>query len=189
MLNARLAALVTILIWISTLVSPTIFAQDTAGLPPGIRSVEVDGQPVDAVTVPVTINATPEISGSVNLEVPVLELVVGDDGAIRVSTELDDRGRFRVAVPQALANGQYSLSINDLTVSSVSVDSAAEVTDESPQPRNQEPFLDIARVVPYPVDFGASVPGIGSLDGRYFTLEENRPYSRGRGRHISAKST
>ena len=172
MLNARLAALVTILIWISTLISPTIFAQDAAGLPPGIRSVEVNGQPIDAGTVPVTNNATPEISGRVDLEVPVIELVVGDDGAIRVSAELDDRGRFRVAVPQALANGQYSLSINDLTIGSFSVDSAAEVTDESPQPRDREPFLDIARAVPYPVDFGDSVPGIGFLDGRYFTLEE-----------------
>ena len=106
MLNARLAALVTILIWISTLVSPTIFAQDAEGLPPGIRSVEVDGQPIDAVTVPVTNNATPEISGRVDLEVQVIELVVGDDGAIRVPTELDDRGRFHVAIPQALADGQ-----------------------------------------------------------------------------------
>jgi hypothetical protein len=172
MLNARLVALVTILIWISILVPPTIFAQDAEGLPPGIRSVDVDGQPIDAATVPVTNNTTPEISGRVDLEGPVIELVIGDDGAVRVSAELDDRGRFRVAVPQALADGQYSLSINDLLIGSFSVGSAAEVTDESTQPRDQEPFLDIARVVPYPVDFGDTVPGIGFLDGRYFTLEE-----------------
>ena len=75
-------------------------------------------------------------------------------------------------MPQALANGQYSLSINDLPVGSFTVDSAGEVTVESTQPRDQEPFLDIARVVPYPVDFGDTIPGIGFLDGRYFTLEE-----------------
>ena len=179
MLNARFAALVTILIWTSTLVSPAIFAQDAEVLPPGIRSVEVDGQPIDAVTVPTTNNPTPEISGRVDLAVPVIELVVGDDGAIRVSAEVDERGRFNVAVTQALPDGQHSLSINDLPVGSFSVDSAAQVTDESSQakdetaqPRDRKPFLDIARVVPYPVDFGDSVPGIGFLDGRYFTLEE-----------------
>src|SRR5215211_4847323 len=67
LLNARLAALVTIVIWISTLVSPAIFAQDAQGLPSGIRSVQVDGQPVDAATVPATNNAAPEISGRVDL--------------------------------------------------------------------------------------------------------------------------
>ncbi len=179
MLNARFAALVTILIWISTLISPTIFAQDAEGLPAGIRSVEVDGQPINAVTVPTTSNATPEISGRVDLGVPVIEVVIGDDGAIQVSAELDERGRFRVAVPEALPDGQHSLAINDLPVGSFAVDSAGQetgearqVTDETAQRRNQEPFLDIARVVPYPVDFGDTAPGIGFLDGRYFTLEE-----------------
>lgn len=178
-LNARLAALVTILIWISTLVAPAMFAQDAAQLPPGIRSVEVDGQPLDAVTVPATNNPTPEISGRVDLGVTAVELVIGDDGAIRVTAELDDRGRFRVAVPQALPEGQHSLTINDLPVGSFAVDSAAQVTeetgqatDEARQPRDREPFLDIARVVPYPVDFGDALPGIGFLDGRFFTLEE-----------------
>ena len=94
MLNARLAALAAVLIWISTLVPQTIFAQDAEGLPPGIRSVEVDGQPIDAATAPVTNNPTPEIGGRVDLEVPAIELIIGDDGAIRVTAELDDRGRF-----------------------------------------------------------------------------------------------
>ena len=35
------------------------------------------------------------------------------------------------------------------------------------------PLLDIARVVPYPVDFGDLVPGIGFVDGRFFTLDED----------------
>jgi hypothetical protein len=178
-LNARLAALVTVLIWISTFVSPAMFAQDAAQLPPGIRSVAVDGQPLDTVTVPVTNNPMPEISGRVDLGVTAVELVVGDDGAIRVTAELDDRGRFRVAVPEALPEGQHSLTINDLPVGSFAVDSAALVTDqtgqaadEPRQPRDREPFLDIARVVPYPMDFGDALPGIGFLDGRFFTLEE-----------------
>ena len=172
MLNARLAALVAVLIWISALVPPTISAQDAEGLPPGIRSVEIDGQPINAVTVPVTNNPTPEISGRVQLDVPTIELVVGDDGAIQVAAELDGRGRFSVPVPQALADGQYSLSINDLAIGSFAVDSAAQVAAETTTPRARDALLDIARVVPYPVDFGDLVPGIGFLDGRYLTLEE-----------------
>jgi hypothetical protein len=35
------------------------------------------------------------------------------------------------------------------------------------------PLLDIARVVPYPADFGDLVPGIGFLDGRFVTLDED----------------
>jgi hypothetical protein len=35
------------------------------------------------------------------------------------------------------------------------------------------PLLDIARVVPYPADFGDLVPGIGFVDGRFYTLEED----------------
>ena len=172
MLNARLAALAAVLIWISTLVPQTIFAQDAEGLPPGIRSVEVDGQPIDATAIPVTNNPTPEISGRVDLEVPTIELVIGDGGAIRVSAELDDKGRFDAAVPEALDDGQYSLSINDLLIGSFTVDSAAQVAADTPQRGDREPFLDIARVVPYPADFGDLAPGIGFLDGQFFTVEE-----------------
>src|SRR5215218_6682322 len=35
------------------------------------------------------------------------------------------------------------------------------------------PLLDIARVVPYPADFGDRVPGIGFLEGRFVTLDED----------------
>ena len=35
------------------------------------------------------------------------------------------------------------------------------------------PLLDIARVVPYPADFDDLVPGIGFVDGRFFTLDED----------------
>src|SRR5215218_8128933 len=35
------------------------------------------------------------------------------------------------------------------------------------------PLLDIARVVPYPADFGDRVPGIGFVDGRFVTLDED----------------
>ena len=35
------------------------------------------------------------------------------------------------------------------------------------------PLLDLARVVPYPADFGDLVPGIGFVDGRFSTLDED----------------
>jgi hypothetical protein len=35
------------------------------------------------------------------------------------------------------------------------------------------PLLDIARVVPYPADFGDLVPGIGFVDGQFSTLDED----------------
>src|SRR5439155_19720709 len=38
--------------------------------------------------------------------------------------------------------------------------------------RSPGPLLDIARIVPYPADFGDAIPGIGFLDGRFYTLEE-----------------
>jgi hypothetical protein len=172
MLNARLAVLTAVLIWISTLVPQTILAQDAEGLPPGIRSVEVDGQAIDAATAPGTNNPTPEISGRVELEVPAIELIIGDDGAIRVPAELDDRGRFRIVVPQALDDGQYSLAINDLPIGAFTVDSAAEAAADTSRSADRKPLLDIARVVPYPADFGDLAPGIGFLDGQYFTLDE-----------------
>ncbi len=172
MLNARLAPLAAVLIWISTLIPQPILAQDVEGLPPGIRSVQVDGQPINAATAPVTNNPTPEISGRVELDVPTIELIIGDDGAIRATAELDDRGRFQAAVPQALEDGQYSLFINDLPIGSFTVDSASQVDTDASRPGDRPPMLDIARVVPYPADFGDLAPGIGFLGGQYFTIQE-----------------
>jgi hypothetical protein len=172
MLNARLAPLAAVLIWISTLIPQPILAQDAEGLPPGIRSVQVDGQPINVSAAPVTNNPTPEISGRVELEVPTIELIIGDDGAIRATAELDDRGRFQAAVPQALEDGQYALFINNLPIGSFTIDSAAQVDTDASQPRDRAPMLDIARVVPYPADFGDLAPGIGFLGGQYFTIQE-----------------
>src|SRR5829696_5603562 len=46
--------------------------------------------------------------------------------------------------------------------------SAADQADEE-----LVPLLDIARVVPYPADFGDLVPEIGFIDGRFVTLDED----------------
>ena len=168
MLNHRLTALIAVAIWVFALVPPGVHAQYAEGLPPGILSVEVDGQPVDAVIVPVTSNATPEISGRVDLGVQVIELAVANGEVIRFPAELDDRGRFGVAVPQSLPDGQNALYINDVLIGVFTVEGGAAAEEE----REPGPLLDIARIVPYPVDFGDVVPGLGFLDGRFYTLEE-----------------
>jgi hypothetical protein len=163
----RLTALVAVAIWVFALFPATVQGQYAEGLPPGILSVEVDGQPIDAVTIPVTSNPTPEISGRVELGVPAIELAVANGEVIRFPAELDDRGRFRVPVPQPLADGQYALYINDMLIGVFTIESGAEDEQRAPGP-----LLDIARVVPYPADFGDLIPGIGFLDGRFYTLEE-----------------
>ena len=168
MLNHRLTALVTVLACVLTLVPASTVAQYTEGLPPGILSVEVDGQPIDAATAPVTSNATPEISGRLEVGGQAIELAIANGEVIRFQAETDDRGRFRAVVPQSLPDAQYALYINDVLIGAFTVTSGAEAE----QDRAPGPLLDIARVVPYPADFGEAIPGLGFLDGRFFTLEE-----------------
>jgi hypothetical protein len=163
----RLTAPVVVLLWLFSLIPTSVHAQYAEGLPPGILSVEVDGQPIDTVTIPMTNNPTPEISGRVELGDPTIDLAVADGEVIRFSAELDDRGRFRAPVPQPLPDGQYALYINDVLIGVFEVQSGA--ADEQREPG---PLLDIARVVPYPADFGDLTSGIGFLDGRFYTLEE-----------------
>ena len=155
MLIHRLTALVAVVIWVFALLPAPVQGQYAEGLPPGILSVEVDGQPIDAVTIPVTDNPTPEISGRVELGVPTIELAVANGEVIRFPAELDDRGRFRMPVPEPLADGQYALYINDMLIGVFTVESGAADEQRAPGP-----LLDIARVVPYPADFGDLVPGI-----------------------------
>jgi hypothetical protein len=53
---------------------------------------------------------------------------------------------------------------------------APTIRAQSPADQPSEepiPLLDIARVVPYPTDFDDRVPGIGFIDGRFVTLDED----------------
>ena len=93
---------------------------------------------------------------------PAIELIIGDDGAIRISTALDDRGRFTAAGPEALGDGQYSLSINDLLIGSFTVDSEAQVAAATSQPADREPLLDIAGSSRIPRILAISPLGLGS---------------------------
>ena len=174
MLIHRLTALVAAVLWVFALLPTSVHGQYAEGLPPGILGVEVDGQPIDAVTIPVTNNPAPETSGRVELGAQAVELAIANGEVIRFSAELDDRGRFRVPVPQPLPDGQYALYINDVLIGVFTVESGA--ADDQREPG---PLLDIARVVPYPADFGDLIPGIGFLDGRFYTLEEEAARTAG----------
>jgi hypothetical protein len=164
----RLAAFVGLTFWFIPLIAAVAQAQSPANLPAGVVSVEIDNQPIDAVTAPVTSNPTPEVSGRVDLGVPAIDLAVSGNGDVSVSAEVDGRGRFRVTLPQPLADGQYSLTLSGLPIGSFTV----QAEGQSAAARDPGPPLDIARVVPYPADFGNAIPGIGFLDGRFFTLRE-----------------
>ncbi len=160
--TSRLFVLLAMVIALSS----TAQAQYSSGLPAGIVSVEVDSQPIDAVSVPTTDSATPRITGAVEQLVPAIELAVADGNIIRFPAGVNANGRFRAPVPRALADGVYSLYINDDLIGTFIV-SGAPTTDREPGR-----LLDIARVVPYPADFSQVIPGIGFLDGRFFTLDE-----------------
>lgn len=164
----RLATLVGLTFWFIPLLAAVAQAQSPSNLPAGVISVEIDNQAIDAVTSPVTSNPTPEISGRVDVGVSTVDIVVSGSSDASVSADLDDRGRFRVSLPQSLPDGQYSLALSGLPIGSFTV----QVQGQAAAARDPGPPLDIARVVPYPVDFGNAVPGIGFLDGRFFTLHE-----------------
>lgn len=166
MRSRHVTALLLVLIFLPTLAPFAVHAQYTEGLPPGILGVEIDGQPIDSVSVPTTDSATPRVSGTVDPGTAVIELAVANGNVIRFPAEVNQNGRFRASVPQALGDGQYTLYLNDVLVGAFVVAGAA--------PAEREPgrFLDIARVVPYPADFADAIPGLGFLDGRFFTLDE-----------------
>jgi hypothetical protein len=143
----------------------------------------VDGQPIDAETTPTTGNPTPEITGRVELGVPVIDLAIADGEVIRFQAEVSNRGRFRATAPQELPDGQYSLYINDLLIGAFTVEAGAETGEQ----REPGPLLDIARVVPYPADFGEQIAGIGFLDGRFYTLEEEAARTAAAGDDASSR--
>src|SRR6476659_3352594 len=85
----RLATLVGLTFWFIPLLAAVAQAQAPSNLPAGVVSVEIDNQPIDAVTAPVTSNAAPEISGRVDLGGPAVDIVVSGNGDVRVSAEVD----------------------------------------------------------------------------------------------------
>lgn len=163
-MRTRLIVLVTVLLLVFG--SSQTLAQYGPSLPPGILSIEVDGQPIDSLTSPVTNSSTPEISGRTDESVTTLELAIANGDIVRFPATIGGSGRFRAVAPDELPDAVYSLYANDVLVGSFSI------AGGTPGPRSPGALLDIARVVPYPADAAASLPTLAFLDGRFFSLTE-----------------
>lgn len=163
-MRTRLMVLVTIAFL--GLGSSRAIAQYEPSLPPGILSIEVDGQPIDSMTSPVTNSSTPEISGRADNSLASLELAIASSDIVRFPATIGGSGRFRAVPPNELPDAIYSLYANDVLVGSFSI------VGGTPGPRSPGALLDIARVVPYPVDAAESLPTLAFLDGRFYNLTE-----------------
>lgn len=163
-MRSRLLVLVTL--FLLMVASAPAIAQDAAVLPPGILSMEVDDQPLDSLTSPITNSSTPEVSGRTDGSLSALELAVANGETRRFPIEIGGAGRFRAILPEALPDGTYSLYANEVLVGTFTI------ADGSPGPRLPGALLDIARVVPYPVDAAQSLPTLAFLNGRFFNLTE-----------------
>lgn len=149
-------------------------AQYAEGLPPGVVAAEVDNQPIDAVNVPETDRATPQVAGRINTGAATIDLAIADGEIVRFTLDVDGRGRFRGTVPSTLAPGQYALYIFDALVGSfvVTPDAVAEGTPRARDERGDGARLDLARAVPEPADFGEAIPGLALLEGAFTSLDE-----------------
>lgn len=141
-------------------------AQYEPVLPAGIVNIEVDGQAIDSVVSPITNSSTPEISGRTDESLASLDLAVANVDILRFPATIGGSGRFRAVPPQELPDGIYSLYANDVLVGSFTI------ANGTPGPRSPGALLDIARVVPYPVDAAQSLPALAFLDGRFYSLTE-----------------
>ena len=163
-MRTRLLVVVTILLLAFS--SGRSAAQYEPSLPPGILSIEIDGQPIDSLTSPITDSSTPEIAGRTDDSLATLELAVANGDIVRFPATIGGSGRFRAVPPQELPDATYSLYANDALVGSFSI------AGGTAGPRSPGALLDIARVVPYPVDAAQSLPTLAFLDGRFFNLTE-----------------
>lgn len=171
-MRTRLIVLVTVLLL--GLGPSRSLAQYEPALPPGILSIEVDGQPIDSLTSPITSSSTPEISGRTDDSLATLELAIASADVVRFSATIGGSGRFRAVSPSELPDAIYSLYANDVLVGTFTI------VGGTPGPRSPGALLDIARVVPYPVDAAESLPALAFLDGRFFNLTEEAARSAAR---------
>jgi hypothetical protein len=160
----RFLVLLTVLLQIGN--AGAVAAQSEPGLPPGILSIEVDGQPINSLASPITNSSTPEISGRADATLATLELAVANGDVVQFPATIGGSGRFRAVPPQELPDATYSLSANDIPVGTFTISGG------TPGPRSPGARLDIARAIPYPVDAAQSLPELAFLDGRFFNLTE-----------------
>ncbi|HEU0116319.1 MAG TPA: hypothetical protein VFQ80_16640 [Thermomicrobiales bacterium] len=166
-----LAALLVTCLALSAL-APTANAQYETGLPAGLTQMTVDGQPIDASTSPTTNSATPTFAGRISTGAPSVDLAVAaaQGAPVRFTLDADAKGRFKGPPPGPLEDGDWTLYIDDAMVGTFTV--AAGGAAATPSPRGGNQMLDIAQALPLPFDFGDAIPGLGFVDGRFFTIDE-----------------
>lgn len=158
--------LLCVLLLVFSAAGGSALAQYEASLPPGVLSLEVDGEPIDSLTSPVTNSTTPEISGRVDASLTAVELGIADGDIVRFAAPISSSGRFRATPPQELMDGVYSLYVNDLLAGAFTISGGV------PGDRQPGALLDIARVAPYPADAAQSLPALAFVNGRFYALAD-----------------
>ncbi|HET7095208.1 MAG TPA: hypothetical protein VFI22_17095 [Thermomicrobiales bacterium] len=171
-ISCWLAALLVTCVALS-LVAPAAHAQYETGLPAGLTEMTVDGQPIDATNSPTTDSATPTFAGVISTGAPSVELAVAAKRGepVRFSLDANAKGKFKGPPPGPLEDGNWTLYVNDAMVGEFTVASGGAEGTPSPRGGGNQ-MLDIAQALPLPFDFGDAIPGLGFVDGRFFTIDE-----------------
>jgi hypothetical protein len=172
-------------VWLVAVLAVTGLATATAvaaqyddGLPAGLEQITVDGQPIDASTIPQVATTNPVFAGRLTSGATEVEIGLGNGEIVRFPLAVDpENGRFRGTAPTPLAATTYALYVNDALVGQFVV--TAEATD----PATAGGTLDLARLVPYPFDLAETYPGLGALrtpqlPTRFYSLSEEARLGR-----------
>jgi len=135
-------------------------------LPAGVKSVTVDGKPINASASPETDKTSPVIAGTLDPGPTEAELAIADGDIVTFKVQVKANGTFQGTPPKPLKPGKYTLYIDDALIGDFTVTKAAA-----------PPFpLDMALLVPLPADFG---DGFGIVDGKYVNLQEEAQRTAG----------
>lgn len=151
----------------------SVRAQYTDGLPPGLREITVDGQPIDASNTPQVGSRTPEFAGRLERGGTALELALATEAGdvVRFAVEVaPESGRFRGEAPDRLEVGPYALYANDALVGSFVVTGEDDGTPRAR--RGESGLLDLALIPPFPIELETVAPELGLVNARYYSVEE-----------------
>lgn len=138
-----------------------VAAQYEDELPPGVQSVTVDGQPINASSSPSVENPSPEIAGILDSGPTEVELAIGNGEIVRFNVPVDPvSGAFTGTPPEPLDPGTYSLYIDDQLIGDFTI------TGE-PAP---DFFPDLAKMTPLPNDLQGQ--NFALVDGSLLSVTE-----------------
>ena len=135
-------------------------------LPAGVKSVTVDGKPINAGASPETEKTSPVIAGTLDPGPTEAELAIADGDIVTFTVQVKANGSFQGTPPKPLKPGKYTLYIDDALIGDFTVTKAAAPAFP----------LDMGLLVPLPADFG---DGFGLVDGKYVNLQEEAQRTAG----------